>query len=174
MEIPWIQLIINILAILVTALLSFYFSKHRYTFEKLHDRKLIYLEEIYSRIISLERDIKKYTFTNGSDMSDDSMVEKSDTLKLIEENFFNLQEFFQKKEIILEERTNSVVQSLIDLTIKILSGLRASVISQSVMDRKTAHSQWYDSFQEMENKFKISKEQLKKEFRSVIKKNYID
>ena len=68
-----IQIIVNILSILITAILTYYFSKQRYTFEKLFDRKSTYLEEIYGRIISLEKDLKKYILTTGAEMKRESL-----------------------------------------------------------------------------------------------------
>jgi hypothetical protein len=173
MEIPWIQLIVNALTILITALLTYHFAKQRYTFEKLHDRKLICLEEIYSKIISLETDLNKYIITTGADMNKEVLHKKSETIAPIMNKFFDLQKFFWEKEIILEEKTNISIQLLIDHSIKVLSGLKASIISQSISDPNTAYKQWNNSFQNMESKFAELKKQLKKEFRREIEKNYI-
>lgn len=173
MEIPWIQLTVNTITILITALLTYIFAKQRYTFEKLHDRKLVCLEEIYSKIITLEKDINKYINTEGGDMNNDSLQKKSESIKLIIKNFFDLQNFFRKKEIILDEKTNVSIQSLVALSIKVLSKLETSIVSQSLRDPSTAYKKWNESFQDMEDKFKTLKEQLKKEFRREIKKNHI-
>ncbi len=172
METLWIQLLINTLSILITALLTYYFAKQKYTFEKLHDRKLICLEEIYSKIISLEKDLNRYIITIGADMNEEVLKEKSETIAPIINKFFDLQEFFRKKEIILEEKTNISTQSFIDNSIKILSELRISIISQSIRDTNTAYELWHSSFQNMESNSTELKKQLKKQFRKEIEKKY--
>jgi len=170
MEIPWIQLIINILVILITALLTYYFAKQRYTFEKLHDRKLISLEEIYAKIISLEKDLKKYIYTTGSSPDIQSLSTKSSELSIVKDKFFDLQDFFWKKEIIIADASTSIVQSFIDISIETISQLEASIVSQSIHDPATSRGQWQEAYQIMETKLKKSKEQLKEEFKDTVKK----
>src|SRR3989339_1804603 len=136
---PEIQVIINLLSILITALLTYYFAKQRYTYEKLYDRKFLYLEEIYGKIISLEKDLKKYIYTIGADMNEGSLLKKQEEISPIQNKFFDLQEFFWKKEIILEESSVAVIQSFIDFSIETLSKLRVSIVSQSINDPKTSH-----------------------------------
>lgn len=164
-----IQIIINVLSILLAAYLSYYFTKQRYTYEKLYDRKLIYLEEIYGKIISLEKDLKKYIYTIGADMSKESLLKKQEKILPIQNKFFELQEFFWKKEIILNKSSVLVVQSFIDMSIKTLSKLKTSICSQSINDHKISYEQWNGAFQVMKDEFVKTKDQLKKDFRTRIK-----
>lgn len=164
------QLTINILGILITALLTYYFAKQRYTFEKLYDRKLLYIEEIYSKIISLENELKKYIYTTGAEMNAESLDKKRQEINIVQNKLFNLQNFFWEKEIILEEKTTEVIQSFLDCSIETISKLRVSLLSQSNYDPKTSFDYWDKAAQVMKDKFKNAKEQLKKDFKLKIKK----
>lgn len=104
-----IQILVTLAGILLTALLTYYFSQRRYIFEKLFDRKLVYLEEIYGKIISLEKDLKKYIFTTGAEMSRESLTKKQKELAPIQTKFFELQEYFWKKEITLDQSSVSAL-----------------------------------------------------------------
>ncbi len=169
-EVPTIQLVVNFLGILLTALVTYYFAKQRYVFERLHDRKLVYLEEIYAKIISLEKDLKKYIFTTGGRTDWQSLSIKKEEILPIESKFFDLQDFFRIKEIILTDESASMVQSFLDLSIKTISELKASIVSQSINDPKTSYEQWREAFQMMESKLNESKRQLKEDFKKTIKK----
>ena len=164
-----IQSAVTSLGILLTATLAYYFSQKRYTFEKLFDRKLLYLEEMYSKIISLEKDLKKYIFTTGADIKSESLPQKIEEIGTIQAKFFELQEYFWKKEIALDEYTAASIESLLSVSIEILSNLHASIVSQKIDDPKTSWKQWNDAYQIMKDKLSISKIQLKKDFRKVVK-----
>lgn len=163
-----VQGLITIAGILITALLTYYFSKQRYSYEKLYDRKLLYLEEIYGKIISLEKDLKKYLHTTGADMSDESLPKKREEIALVLGKFFELQEFFWKKEIVLDESSVSAIQSLIDTSIQITSKLKTSIISQNLNDHGVSFDQWDSAYSVMKVEFSKAKEQLKKDFRKVM------
>lgn len=165
----FIQSSVTLVGILLAALLAYYFSQKRYTYEKLFDRKLSCLEEIYGKIVSLEKDLKKYIFTIGAEMSRESLLKKREAISPIQTNFFELQEYFLKKEIILDQSSVLAVQSFVDTSIEILSKLQVSIISQHINDSKTSFDQWDSAFQIMKNKLSKAKEQLKKDFRKVVK-----
>lgn len=165
-----IQTLVTLGGILLTAFLTYYFSQKRYTHEKLFDRKLTYLEEIYGKIISLEKDLKKYIHTTGAEMSKDSLSKKRKEIFPIQAKFFELQEFFWKKEIVLDESSVLVVQSFIGTSIEVLSKLQTSIFSQHIDDLKTSLEQWDSAFQVMKDKLVKAKKQLKDDFKNVTKK----
>ncbi len=165
-------ILINSIVTLSGILLAYYFTKRRYSYEKLFDRKFGYLEEIYSRIISLEKDLKKYIFTIGADMKPESLSQKREEITIVQEKFFDLQDYFWKKEIILDRNSVIAIQSFIDISNRILSSLRASIISQQLNDNKTANKQWRDGYQLIEDVkegLSNAKEKLKNDFKETIK-----
>ncbi len=165
-----LQSIITIAGILLTAVLAYYFSQRRYTFEKLYDRKFAYLENIYGKIISLEKDLKKYIYTTGAEMKNESLPKKREEISVIQKKFFELQEFFWKKEIVLDESSVTAVQSFIDTSISILAKLKTSLVSQGINDPATSSRLWDEAYQVMNDKLSSAKDELKKDFRIVINK----
>ena len=167
----FIQIIISLAGIILASVLTYYFSKKAYKNERLFDRKLIYLEEIYSQIISLEKDLKKYIFTIGADMKLESLQQKKEEITLVQSNFFELQDYFWKKEIILDYSSIIVIQSFIDISNKILGNLQASIISQQLHDTKTANKQWCDGYElikDAKNSLLEAKNELKNDFKNTI------
>ncbi len=162
-------ILINSAVTLSGILLTYYFTKRRYSYEKLFDKKLISLEEIYSQVISLEKDIKKYIWLVGADLNADLLSRKREEIFLIKSKFFKLQDYFWEKEIILDENSVNVVQSFIDLSNEVIAKLNASIISQELKDYKTFHKQWEDSYLLMENELTKVKKQLKDDFKKTIK-----
>lgn len=164
-----IQSLVTLAGILIAALLTFYFSQRRYTYEKLFDRKLLCLEEIYGKIISLEKNLKRYVHTTGADMSDESLPKKREEIALVLNKFFELQEFFWEKEIILDDSSVSAIQSFIDTSIQVTSKLKTSIISQGMSDHGVSFDQWDSAFQVTKEKLSNAKQQLKRDFRKVMK-----
>jgi len=165
--------LINSVVTLSGILLTYYFTKRRYSYEKLFDRKFGYLEEIYSKIISLEKDLKKYIFTIGADMKPESLSQKREEITLVQKKFFDLQDYFWKKEIILDQSSIVAIQSFIDISIRILSNLKVSIISQQLNDNKTANKQWQDGYrliEDVKEGLLNVKEKLKNDFKNTIKK----
>ena len=123
-------ILINSVVTLSGVLLAYYFAKRRYSYEKIFDRKLVYLEEMYSKIISLEKDLKKYIFTIGADMKPGTLSRKREEITIVQDKFFELQDYFWRKEIILDQSSIAAIQSFVDISNQILSNLKASIISQ--------------------------------------------
>ncbi len=157
----------SLVGALISGLVGFYFSQRKYTFEKTYDKKLIALEEIYGKVISLEKDLKKYIHTTGSEMSGESMVRRKEQIAPIQAKFFELQEFFWKKEITLDEDSCSAIQSFVETSIEILAKLQTSIVSTRVLDHNTAYDQWDAAYLLMKDKLQKAKEELKKDFRRV-------
>ena len=154
--------------VLIAAAVAYYFSQRRYTFEKLYDRKLEYLEDIFERIVLLEDYLKKYVMTLGSMINEETLADRKKALKRIQGNFFELRKFFRKKEIVFNQKTVNSVQSFIDLSIKILSNLEVSNISSQLGDSKSAYEQWNTAYETMSKELDKAKEALKIDFREAI------
>ncbi len=171
----YIQIIISITSISLAAFLSYYFSKKEYNYEKLFDKKLVYLEEIYSKVVSLEKDLNKYITIIGGSTKKSDFEEKKGEVDKLRESFFDLQDFFQKKQIILEDSSVKVIQNFIDFFIKKLGKLSSSLVSESIGDNKTSREQWESVMNSVcvKDEFKIVKNKLDDEFKKAIKKQDI-
>lgn len=154
--------------VLIAAVVTYYFSQRKYTFEKLYDRKLAYIEEIFEKIVLLEDYLKKYVLTIGSMADEATLVDRKKALKPIQDHFFELRKLFRKKEILFSQNTIDSLQSFIDVSIEILSNLEVSNISLQLGDDKSAYDQWNKAYEAMSKKMEIAKEALKEDFRSVI------
>ena len=158
-------IIINFLSICIASYFSYIFSKKRYTYEKLYERKLTYLEEIYGKIISLEKELRGYINTTGFDFSEDSIKEKRGKIAPIRQNFTELKNFFEEKEIVLDESSISKIKSFIKSSNGILVEMNISEIYQNTNDIDSAYKQIKEAFQKMEVELKETKEIIKKDFR---------
>ncbi len=167
-----IQIIISMASILLAAFLSYYFSKRKYNYEKLFDKKLVYLEKIYSKVVSLEKDLNKYIITIGGSTQKSDFEEKKEEVEKLRKSFFDLQEFFWKKQIILEDSSVKAIQDFISLFIEKLGKLSSSLISESIGDNKVSREQWESVMNSVciEDEFKIVKKRLEDDFRKTIKK----
>ncbi len=105
-------------------------------------------------------------------MKPESLSQKREEITIVQEKFFDLQDYFWKKEIILDRNSVIAIQSFIDISNRILSSLRASIISQQLNDNKTANKQWRDGYQLIEDVkegLSNAKEKLKNDFKETIK-----
>lgn len=153
--------------VLIAAAVAYYFSQRRYTFEKLYDRKLLYLEEIFEMVVLFEDYVKKYTLTTGSV----SVMDRKRDLKTIQDHFFELRKLFRKTEIIFDQKTVDAVRSFIDSANDVLSNLAVSNLSSQNGDDNSAIDFWKDACFEIKNKLSEAKEMLKANFREVMESN---
>lgn len=163
---------INFLSILLTALLTYFFARKRYTYEKLYDKRLASLEKIYCKVVSLEKDLKKYIYTTDWQMDNVSLIKKQEKLSLIQQKFCELEYFFKKKEILLDENSVFAIKNYLDIAIQTVSNLIASKISQSIGDHITASNQWRTAYESIEEKLVKTGELLKKDFRATLKRSW--
>lgn len=163
-----IEIVKSTPGVLIAAAVAYFFSQRKYTFEKLYDRKLAYLEEIFEKIVLLEDYLKKYVMTIGSMIQENTLEDRKKALKPIQDHFFELRRFFRKKEIVFNQKTVESVQSFIDLSIDILSNLEVSNISSQLGDGKSAYDQWSKAYETMSKKLTTAKEALKADFREAI------
>lgn len=154
--------------VLLAAAVAYYFSQRRYTFEKLYDRKLLYLEEIFERVVLLEDYIKKYTVTIGSMVAEDTLDDRRKALKPIQDQALELRKLFRKTEIIFNQKTADSVQSFVDSSIEVLSNLEVSNISSQLGDGQSAYDLWKKAHGIMEEKLVAAKDALKSDFREVM------
>jgi hypothetical protein len=163
-----VNIITSLPGILIAATVSYYFSQRKYTFEKLHDKKLSYLEELFGEIVSIEKDLKRYVLTTGSMIGENFLEQRKNELKPIQERFFRFQEYFWKKEIILNESSVRSIRSFIDTSIEMLSKLQTSNVSLQINNADSSYKLWNDAYETMKSKLEEAKEKLKKDFRIII------
>lgn len=166
----FISILINSIVTLSGVLLAYYFAKRRYFYEKLFDKKLVVLEEIYGKVIFIEENIKKYIYTVGANPTMESLPQKREEILLIQNKLLELRDYFQKKEILLNEDSVSVIKYFIDLSIKVIAELGASIISQNLRDSEIFRNQFNNGRSLMENELSKVKSQLKDDFKKTIKK----
>ena len=159
---------ISLSGILLTAVLTYFFSQKRYTFEKLHDKKLSTIEEIYSRIVSIETDLNIYLHTTGSMVGSEYLQGRLTEIKPIKDKFFELQRYFWKKEIILDQKSIDVIGSFITISIEVLGSLTASNVSVQLGDSNSAYEQWDKAYKTMSDKLQKAKEELKNDFKRTL------
>ena len=159
------QSTISLAGVLVTAVLTYFFAQRRYAFEKAYDRKLVCLEELYEKTVSYEKGLKIYISTIGSDMADESRNKKQKALGALQGEFFDLQDYFKRKEIMLDECSVAIVQSFIDIHVEIVANLIASSISSSINDQEVSFKQWLSAYDGMKDALPLVKTQLKKDFK---------
>lgn len=100
----------------------------------------------------------------GKDYLDDRRKE----LGPIQDKFFDLQEYFWKKEIALNQSSIDAVQGFITSSIEILSNLQASNYSANMEDGSTSYRQWGAAYEIMQNKLTLAKKELVLDFRRVM------
>lgn len=162
-----IQSAITFVGILFTAILTFHFSQRRYIFEKLFDRKLFHIEQLYGKVLELELCIKKYISLTGADMSEESIEKKRAEIGDLRKKFFDLQRSFWEKEIALDESSANALKTFIDASNEILAKLHVSQISQQQRDHNTSFDYWDKAYETMTSKLLVAKEKLKSDFKKV-------
>ena len=162
------QITTSLLGILLTAVVTYFFSQRRYTFEKLHDKKLNSIEEIYSRIISIEGDLNQYVHTIGSMVAPEYLQRRLSEIKPIQDKFFELQRYFWKKEIILDQKSVDVIKSFITISIKIFGDLTVSNISLQLGDNNSTYDKWDKAYKTMSEELQKAKEELKNDFKRTL------
>lgn len=167
----WIHIAIALFSSLLSAFAGYYFSQRKYTYEKLFDIRLAHIQELYSRVVTLEDILNKYTITTGSMMGDKYTEEKNEEINKVMGQFFELRSLFRKTEISLEEKTAQTVSSFIDASISVLSKLKVSFSSSIRGDHETAYNFWEKAHTELESHFRETKNALKSEFRKSIRNN---
>ena len=100
----------------------------------------------------------------------ESLPQKREEILLIQNKLLELRDYFQKKEILLNEDSVSVIKYFIDLSIKVIAELGASIISQNLRDSEIFRNQFNNGRSLMENELSKVKSQLKDDFKKTIKK----
>lgn len=165
MDTVLLNALISLCSAILVAAVTYLLSQRRYRFEKLFDRKPSYLEEIYGKIISLEKDLRRYVHTTGAELSEASISRRREQIAPIQEKFFDLQQYFWQKEILLDETVVTSIQSFIDTSIEVLAKLQTSIVSSRIVDGSTAFNQWRDAYTIVDKKLESAKRELKKDFR---------
>ncbi|MFA5997212.1 MAG: hypothetical protein WC791_01840 [Candidatus Paceibacterota bacterium] len=161
-----LPIIISILSPLAVGLLTFLLAKRRYTYEKLLDKKLVVLTEIYRMVIPLEVELNKYILVKGHGLPES----KREEIKNAYDRFFELQNYFWENEIILDEDSAQEIQSIINLSNEILANLNSSIVSQEVGANKDSYEQWNKSYLLWKDKLPEAKRHLRIDFKETIEK----
>ena len=158
--------ILSVLAIFLSAFLAYFFSKRRYTFEKHYDRKLETIEDIYGQIISIRQELKRYLWFIAKNNTK-STEERSFELKGVNDKFHEFQNFFWKKEIVLDDFLSEKIEKLIKKYIEISSASSTDLMNEI--------NKWGEVDKYLENLDKLSEfetiqRDIKDEFKKVIQK----
>jgi len=106
-------------------------------------------------------------------MKPESLSRKKEEIILVQDKFFELQDYFWKKEVILDQNSIVAIQSFIDISNQILGNLKASIVSQQLHDNNIANKQWHDGYRligDVKEGLSNTKEKLKNDFKDTIKR----
>ena len=165
-----INLLINGSLALLGVLLGHFVTKHTHIFQRSYERKSDLVIDLYKEVIRLEFVLKKYVHFTGAETDQDSIQEKIDELNNIKMDFQNFQHKFWEVEIILEDSTIEKINKFLQMYILITSKLSVANISQQLRDNGQQFDKWNESFNAVSGDLVKIKEDLKKEFKCVLKK----
>ncbi|MBA3047702.1 hypothetical protein KKC83_05230 [Patescibacteria group bacterium] len=66
---------------LIGVIIGYFIAQNKYIFQKTYDQKLILITELYTQIVRLEFELKKYIHFIGADMTEKSIDEKNKVVK---------------------------------------------------------------------------------------------
>ncbi|KND51193.1 MAG: hypothetical protein ABA06_02695 [Parcubacteria bacterium C7867-001] len=153
---------------LAAAVLTYFFAKRRYKFEKLYEKQLLHIEDVFEKVIDLEDSLRKYIATKGSMFGGDRLEEKKKEVQMLLNQLYALRSFFLKKEILFNQGSSEAIQNFIDASIRVLSNLVSSNFSEQLADGKISYDQWYKAYEISEDELKKAKEELRKNFREIL------
>jgi len=148
---------------------GYFLTRKRIAFEKIYERRLMCLKDLYKQIVNLEFIIKEYVHFVGADMKKEAIDERINSLRKIKDTFQKFQHKFWKEEIILNKNTTKVINNFLTKYIKITSKLTVSNIQQQQGDLKLSFDNWDKSFESVKKDLPQIKDELKKAFRKTLK-----
>lgn len=149
---------------------GYYIAKDKYIFQKIYDRKLDLIADLYQQIVRLEFELKRYVHFEGAETGQDSIDKKREALNKIKGDFQQFQHKFWEVEIILDESTIEKIQSFLNQYIAITSKLTVSNMQQQRGYADQSFDDWDQSFTMVSSGLAEIKNDLKKEFRKTLKK----
>jgi len=168
------SLIINSLMNLAVAILGviagFYIGNQNYKSQRIYDKKLLYLGELYEKIVKLEFEIKRYAHFEGASSDPNLVEEKNVLLNKLKENFQIFQHRFWEIEIFLDDNIVLKINEFIKLYIDITSKLTSSLVSQRLHSPQEAFDSWEESFKKITSDLSNLKSNLKDNFKKSLVK----
>lgn len=165
-----ITLLINGAVTIFGGVIGYFIANQNYASQRIYDKKLSLISELYEKIIQLEFEIKKYVHFEGADFNLGSIQEKIDLLKKLKENFQKFQHKFWEIEIFLDDEMSLKINEFLKLYIEITSKLGSSLRSQQQHNSQEAYNSWEESFNKIAIDLLKLKSDLKKDFKGSVKK----
>lgn len=156
---------ISIMGVIV----GYFIAKNKYIFQKIYDHKLILITDLYTQIVRLEFELKKYVHFIGADMTKESINEKIKSLNKIKDDFQKFQHKFWEVEIILDDSSINEINKFLKKYIEITSRLSKSNIEQQLCAYDASYDSWDDSFKLVSSDLVEIKNKLKNEFKKTLK-----
>ena len=104
-------------------------------------------------------------------MSHDEYLERRQkALPPIRAKFLELQTYFLKKEIALDNSTVGAMDSFLQATNELLADLSVSNVMLQQREHEASHRFWRQSYDTLETKLKTAKDKIKKDFSDVIRR----
>lgn len=148
---------------------GYFISRKQHVFETIYEQKLICLKDLYGQIFDLEFALKRYVHFTGADMNKEAKDERVKELSEVKNSFQKFQHKFWREEIILDESTTKLINEFLKKYIEITSKLSVSNIQHQRGDCEQSSDNWDKSFGLVENDLVKIKNELKKEFRKILK-----
>jgi hypothetical protein len=155
---------------LVGAIVGYVIAKDKYIFQRMYDKKLELITDLYTQVVRLEFELKKYVHFTGAETTRESLPKKRDALNKILVDFQAFQHKFWEVEIVLEEKVVEKINNFLAKYIEITSKLSTANISQQVGDGQYAFSAWDKSFDLVRSDLSRVKDTLKYEFKKTLKR----
>lgn len=155
---------------LIGVIIGYFIAQNKYIFQKTYDQKLILITELYTQIVRLEFELKKYIHFIGADMTEKSIDEKIKSLNKIKSDFQQFQHKFWEVEIILDDSSINEINTFLKKYIEITSKLSRSNIEQQLRVHDQAFDSWNESFKLASSDLVEIKNGLRKEFRKILRK----
>lgn len=168
------ETIINVLLTssvgMIGVIVGHFVAKHNHVFQKVYDRKSNLIIDLYKQVVRLEFAIKKYVYFTGAETGENSNNKKIEELNIIKGDFQCFQHKFWEVEIILEDSTVEKINKFLETYIAITAKLSVSQMNQQLRDFNRSFDKWNESFDSVSGDLAKIKEELKKEFRDVLRK----
>ena|SRR3989344_3390189 len=157
---------------IIGVIVGYLIAKNKYIFQKTYDQKLILITDLYTQIVRLEFELKKYVHFIGADMTQESIDEKIKSLNKVKTDFQQFQHKFWEVEIILDDSSIDEIKKFLEKYIEITSKLSRSNIEQQLRAYDKAFNSWDESFKLASFDLVEIKNKLKKEFRKTLRTNF--
>ena len=154
---------------IIGVIFGYFIARNKYVFQKTYDQKSILITELYTYIVHLEFELKKYIHFIGADMTEKSIDEKIKSLNKVKADFQKFQHKFWEIEIVLDDSSIDEINTFLKKYIEITSKLSKSNIEQQLREHGQAFDSWNESFKLVSSDLVDIKNNLKKEFKKILR-----